>query len=838
MALKQYEIAFNLAAKKSGTFTKSFKDAGQTVEGLQAHMERMNASFAEITGVVKARKAVGESAKAYAQARERVAELGRAISQTEKPTKEMEQAFKKAKDALDKSKISLDKNRDAMAALDKEYGTSQTSLSALVKRQKEFEDATKAAVKAQELQEKLQKRIDKLSSGQDKLGAVAGAVDKVGGVAAGAASAGAGIGMAAGGAMLKAGADFQASMAQIQASTGATAEQMAQMEQSARAIYKSGMGESYDEVARAMATIRQTGGFSGQELEDVTKSAMLLGKTFDMDVAETARASSALVKNFGIDGEKAFDLIAFAAQNGANKNGDLLDTFNEYSVQYKALGFTAEQFAAHLVKGAEDGAFSIDKVGDAIKEFNIRAKDGSKSSMEAFAELGLSGETATQMFAAGGERAQAAFVEVVKRLKEIDDPVKRNAAGVALFGTQFEDLEAKALDGFLAIEGELPKMSGTMKNVASAMQATLGTQVTVVARQFTDLLLPASQEAATALRDQMPSISESIASISPQVQALGQAFVDAIPTLTQWAKTALTSVTTAAKYILDNFDSIASAAIFAAKAFIGFRIALGALQVATTVAKWITVAQKAFVTYRVSAVAAAVASKTSAAVMGGLSIAVKALGAALKFLMANPILMFLGALVAAGVAVYKNWDEIKAMAISVAQAISDAWGNAMTSIRGFFASTFDSLASIMKGPVNAVIEIINRMIDSVNGMAFEVPSWVPGMGGEKFGVSLPKIPQLAEGGIATKPTLATIAEAGEAEAVIPLSQLSTMLQPMPAAGSEGSGGTVINFAPVINLQGGGSDVAGAVQRGLSYGYEEFKAFQARWQMDKRRTSFA
>ena len=209
----------------------------------------------------------------------------------------------------------------------------------------------------------------------------------------------------------------------------------------------------------------------------------------------------------------------------------------------------------------------------------------------------------------------------------------------------------------------------------------------------------------------------------------------------------------------------------------------------------------------------------------------------MKFLMANPILMFLGALVAAGVAVYKNWDEIKAMAISVAQAISDAWGNAMTSIRGFFASTFDSLASIMKGPVNAVIEIINRMIDSVNGMAFEVPSWVPGMGGEKFGVSLPKIPQLAEGGIATKPTLATIAEAGEAEAVIPLSQLSTMLQPMPVAGGEGAGGTVINFAPVINIQGGGSDVAGAVQTGLGSGYEKFRANMQRFMTEQKRLSF-
>lgn len=838
MASKQYEIAFSLAAKKSGNFSKSFREAGLTMEELQEYAERVNAQFADISEVVKARKAVAESAKAYTLAKERVAQLGKAISKTENPTKEMTQAFQNAKNALDKSKISLERNRDAMDALDKEYGTSQTSLSSLVKRQRELETATRATVKAQEEQQKLQERIDKLSSKQEKQQQVADVAYKVRSMATEVAKTGTGLGVAAGGALLKNGADFQASMAQIQASTGATAEQMAQMEKSARAIYKSGMGESYDEVARAMATMRQTGGFSGKELEDVTKSAMLLGKTFDMDVSETARASSALVKNFGIDGQKAFDLIAFAAQNGANKNGDLLDTFNEYAVQYKALGFSAEQFAAHLVKGAEDGAFSIDKVGDAIKEFNIRAKDGSKSSMEAFAEIGLSGDTATQMFAAGGERAQAAFVEVVKRLKELNDPVKRNAVGVALFGTQFEDLETKALDGFLAIEGELPKMSGTMKSVANAMQATLGTQVTVVARQFTDMLLPASQEAATALRDQMPSISASIASISPQVQALGQAFVDAIPALTQWANTTITTVTIVAKYILDNFDTIASAVAIATKVFVGFRLLLGAFQIYTTVSKWVAMAQLAFIKYRVSAIAAAVASKAAAAVMDGLSIAVKALGAAMKFLMANPILMFLGALVAAGVAVYKNWDEIKAMAISVAQAISDAWGSAMTSIQGFFSNTFDSLASIMKGPVNAVIEIINRMIDSVNGMAFEVPSWVPGMGGEKFGVNLPKIPQLAEGGIATKPTLATIAEAGEAEAVIPLSQLSTMLQPMPATGGEGAGGTVINFAPVINVQGGGSDVAGAVQTGLRSGYEEFKANMQRFMTEQKRLSFA
>ena len=531
-------------------------------------------------------------------------------------------------------------------------------------------------------------------------------------------------------------------------------------------------------------------------------------------------------------------MIAYAAQNGANKNGDLLDTFNEYAVQYKALGFTAEQFAAHLVKGAEDGAFSIDKVGDAIKEFNIRTKDGSKSSMEAFAALGLNGQKATQMFAAGGQSAQVAFAQVVKRLGEMEDPVARNAAGVALFGTQFEDLEVKALEGFKAIQGSLPPIEGTMQQVARSIGSDLGSQLQVVSRSFMDLLLPAADAAAKAMTAQMPQISGSLATLAPQIEVLSQAFTKAIPVIAQWFNRSLAMVTSFASFALENFNAIATAVAYAGQAFLVFRVGLKGLQVVTTVTKWVLMARQAFITYRVSAVAAAVASKTTAVAMNLLSVATKGFGAAMKFLMANPILMFMGALVAAGVAVYKNWDELKAMAISAAQVISDAWNSAMTSIQGFFANTFDSLASIMKGPVNTVIEIINRMIDSVNGMSFEVPSWVPGMGGERFGVSLPKIPQLAEGGIATKPTLATIAEAGEAEAVIPLSQLSTMLQPLPSPGGASSGGTVINFAPVINVQGGGADVVGAVQMGVRSGYEEFKANLARWQMEKRRKSFA
>lgn len=838
MALKQYEIAFKIAAKMSGDFPKSFKNASDAVEKLGDHMQSLNSDSRKIAGLVAARKAVAESSKEYGQARRKVADLGKAMSQTSQPSKELVQSFNLAKLALDKAKTSLQKNRTALRELDAEAGTASVSLADLVKRQKDLEQATEAAYKAQQKAAKLQPWVDLAQKGQDGLNkaldfsnSVTAGIVKIGGAANATA-------LVAGGAWAKVGADYQAAMARVQASTGASAEQMKRIEEAARAVFSSGMGESFDEVARTMSTIKQVGGLDGKDLESATKNAMALGKTFDMDVNETARATSALMKNFGIDGQKAFDLIAYAAQNGANRNGDLLDTFNEYAVQYKALGFTAEQFAAHLVKGAEDGAFSIDKVGDAIKEFNVRAKDGSKSSMEAFAALGLNGQKATQMFAAGGQSAQVAFAEVVKRLSEMEDPVARNAAGVALFGTQFEDLEVKALEGFKAIQGSLPQIEGTMQQVSRAISSDLGSQLRIVSRSFMDLLLPAADSAAKAITDQMPKISKALAALAPQIEALSQTFTNALPVITQWFNKSLSMAVSFVSFVLDNFNSIAKAVAYAGQAFLWFRIGATGLKVLVTVSKWVLMARQAFITYRVSAAAAAVTSKATAVAMNLLSVAAKGVGAAMKFLMANPIVLFLAGVVAAGVAVYKNWDKLKAMAISVAQVISNAWSSAMTSIQGFFANTFDSLASIMKGPINTIIAMINAIVESINGMAFNVPDWVPAIGGQKFGVELPKIPQLAEGGIATQPTLATIAEAGVAEAVIPLSKLSTMLQPLPTTGGEGAGGTVINFSPVINVQGGGVDVAGAVQTGLRSGYEEFRANMQRFMTEQKRLSFA
>ena len=852
MASKQYEIAFKLAAKMSSEFPKSFTRASSVVDDLEERLQSLNSEGAKIAGLVSARKAVAESSREYALARRKVEELGKALSKSTQPTKELVQGFNSAKQALGKAEMSLRRNREALNQLDAQAGTASVSLTSLVKRQKEIEEATKEATKAQEQQAKLQKRIEKWQGRQAMVEELSGDTNGIVKAAKTVGSYGTSAVVGAGTVMLKIGANLQAAMARVQAATGASAEEMSRIEASARSIYQSGMGESFDEVAKAMATIRQIGGHDGKDLEAATNNALALSKTFDMDVSESTRAASALMKNFGIDGEKAYDIIAYAARNGANRNGDLLDTLNEYSNQYKALGFSADQFAAHLIKGAQDGAFSIDKVGDAIKEFNIRAKDGSKTSMEAFDALGLSGTKATQMFAAGGKSAQMAFGEVVKRLQEMKDPVQRNAVGVALFGTQFEDLQDKALSSFAAMQGELPRVDGAMKSVSSTISSDLGTQISVVARSFQDLLIPASSEAARALSAQMPQIQASIAALSPHVTALGQSFVSLIPTLTQMMSSLIARVTNVATAVLENFDTIANGVNFVIWALFGLRTALLVTKVFVTTSKWIAIARAAFIQYRVAAIASAVASKVSAVALGVLSIAskgagaamsalsivAKGLGTAMRFLAANPVVMILTAIAAASVLVYKNWDKLKEYALSISVVVAEAWQGAMESVKSVFSVAFSSLAEIMKAPINTIIAMINSVIESVNGMNFSVPDWVPVIGGQKFAFELPKIPQLAEGGIATQPTLATIAEAGEAEAVIPLSKLSTMLKPLPAtAQSTGTTPMTINFAPVITVQGGGS-AGETIMSATRSACDEFDSHMQRWLQKNRRVSFA
>lgn len=353
---------------------------------------------------------------------------------------------------------------------------------------------------------------------------VTGHLDKVNWKAVAVGAAMGGIAVATGKAVLDAGKylanlgdDWNKTMNQLSASTGATGDELAALGESVKGVYARGLGDDFQDVADGLAATQKASGLTGDALEEATAAGFMLRDTFEYEIGESSRTAAALMKNFGLSAEEAYGLIATGAQSGADKNGDLLDTLNEYSGQYAALGLSADQFLGSLIEGADAGLFSVDKVGDAVKEFNIRAKDGSDSSAEAFKGLGLNADKMFEAFAAGGDSAQAAFFDTVEALNNLDDPLKKNQIGVALFGSQFEDLEAGVLPVLAGIETAAYDGADALQKINDVKYNDLGSAFEQIKRTAEVALLPMASMIANTLTALAPILSDTFESITPVI---------------------------------------------------------------------------------------------------------------------------------------------------------------------------------------------------------------------------------------------------------------------------------------------------------------------------------
>ena len=133
---------------------------------------------------------------------------------------------------------------------------------------------------------------------------------------------------------------------------------------------------------------------------------------------------------------------------------------------------------------------------------------------------------------------------------------------------------------------------------------------------------------------------------------------------------------------------------------------------------------------------------------------------------------------------------------------SGDWSKAWNGIVNAFGGIFGMIVDIAKSPINMIIGLINGMltgiesginfiVSRVNSLGFDVPDWVPGIGGKQFGFNLPevsfgKIPYLAQGGY-VKPNTPQLAMIGDnrhqGEVVAPEDKLLDMAQKAAAMAS-------------------------------------------------------
>ncbi|HCT64466.1 MAG TPA: phage tail tape measure protein [Lachnospiraceae bacterium] len=364
----------------------------------------------------------------------------------------------------------------------------------------------------------------------------------VGGLAIGAAVAGVAKGVVE---CVKKADELQKSYNTLQTQTGATDEEMGELEQTLKNIYANNYGEDFEDIALAMSEVEKQTGLTGEALQTTTENALALRDTFGYEVQESTRAADMMMKQFGITSDEAFNLIAQGSQNGLDKNGNLLDSINEYSVHFNQLGLDSEDMFNMFANGAKAGVFDIDKLGDAVKEFGIRAKDGSDTTIEAYESLGLNADELQEKFSAGGETANDAFKEVTNALNNCDDEVVKNTAGVNLFGTMWEDMGADAIKALSDTDGSISTTADSLNKIKEIKYDDLGSAFEGIGRQIEvglaipigEKILPLVNEFANWINDHMPEIKAVIEGTMGAIGALIESLITTISALVTAAQT-------------------------------------------------------------------------------------------------------------------------------------------------------------------------------------------------------------------------------------------------------------------------------------------------------------
>lgn len=600
-----------------------------------------------------------------------------------------------------------------------------------------------------------------------------GVIKQLGGVNTAALAASAavvGIGAAAvvgvakaGKALVSLGDEYNSAVNSMSMATGAMGGELDDLAQQMQDVYAAGFGEDMQDVADAMSVAAQLTGAMGDELEGLTADAITLRDTFGYDINESMRAADAMMTNFGISGEEAMNLIASGAQNGLDFSGELIDTINEYSVQFAKVGFDAEQMFSIMQSGADGTAWNLDKVGDAVKEFAIRSIDGSDTTIEAFTAIGMNADQMMQTFAAGGDAANAAFYDVLDALLAMEDPVARDAAGVELFGTMWEDLGVEAVQALADTEDALYDAGDALDNIQDVKFDNLGDAFEMIKRQGEVAFLPLASTMASLAVDLAPKIGDLLGRLGPIIE---QVTVSAMPLVEDFFG-GLMDALDALGPVIDQVLPVLSDSI--GQVFVAVQPLIPIItqligNLLPTIAQLI--AALAPVISTVLSVLSPVLSAVSQLISGllpPLSRLLQALG---------PILTQTGSLIsstvgaafqALGPLISSVTGVLSGLITFITGVFSGSWAQAWQGIKDIFSNVFNSLAGIVKAPINAVIAIVNGVISAINGIGFTIPDWVPVLGGQRFGLSIPEIPMLAAGGFTDGPSIA--GEAGQ-EAVI------------------------------------------------------------------------
>lgn len=593
------------------------------------------------------------------------------------------------------------------------------------------------------------------------------------------------------------------------ASTGKSVDQTKELEQVLKNIHENGYGEGYSDISEKMSLVWQNlGDISNVDLQNITEQAYLLENVFGMDFSETLRGVKALMVNMGLTAEKAFDYLVVGAQSGLDKTGELADNIAEYSQIWSQAGFSAEEMFSILDNGLASGAYNLDKVNDFVKEFTISLSDGRIE--ENLSSFSSDTRKLFREFQKGKATAKDVFYSVINDLENMENKQKALTLASNVWSALGEDNAMKVITSLNDLNTIYTDVTGAATDATNQMYDGMEAKLSQIKNKFEnsfaglgqriiESLLPHLEKMADGLqkaidwfdsldngtKDTIVTIGLLVASIGPLLLIMGKLAGSISNIINLFTNETVAMGLNAMK---KGVAAAATKSLRLAQAGLNGVMALGKIAISGVSTALSFLAANPIVLV-IAAVAALVAGliylwntneNFKNAIISGWTYIQNLFASIDEFITGifqtdwTNSFGLIGNVLNAFMANCENYYNAIIQIFSgvidfVKGVFTGDWELALNGIKNIFSGIFNSFLAIAKAPLNGVIGLLNIVIDGLNFLieglnkvSFDVPDWVPDIGGKKIGINIKKIgkiPYLANGGTLLNGA-AIVAEAG------------------------------------------------------------------------------
>ncbi|MEC0171170.1 hypothetical protein [Paenibacillus graminis] len=177
------------------------------------------------------------------------------------------------------------------------------------------------------------------------------------------------------------------------------------------------------------------------------------------------------------------------------------DSTNDAMVQLFAPDHL-DKFAKSLAKGATKSAEYMELLKHTTKSTaagiiaGLRKGGGDATKALGSLQLVMSdGPELLDKLSSGAIQGKDAMQMIIDKLAQIKDPIQQSTLGVALFGTQFEDMESDAIIALGSARKQFDMTKNTMEEVAAVKYGTLSQQFATIGRELmSDLVIPMGED--------------------------------------------------------------------------------------------------------------------------------------------------------------------------------------------------------------------------------------------------------------------------------------------------------------------------------------------------------